>query len=153
MHCQMIQRGVATWVTIFTLGVKWTKQVNFWGIHFMYVFEKFQIGITIWVTVELLQSYCLYNRVTVTSNYKEVLKFLDSWNEKTHVQATYREDPKKDIRGPISNYHPKNTYLGDMNEDTEMSTYQQANSFAKDPLDETTSIFYCSQREETIQTH
>ena len=26
-----------------------------------------------------------------------------------------------------------------MNEDTEMSTYQQANSFAQDPLDETTS--------------
>ena len=27
-----------------------------------------------------------------------------------------------------------------MNEDTEMSTYQQANSFAQDPLDETTSM-------------
>ena len=26
-----------------------------------------------------------------------------------------------------------------MNEDTQMSTYQQANSFAQDPLDETTS--------------
>ena len=51
-----------------------------------------------------------------------------------------REDPKKDRRGLISNHHLKNTYLGDMNEDTEMSTYQQANSFAQDPLDETTSM-------------
>ena len=86
MHCQMIQRGVASWVTSFTLGVKWTKQVNFWGIHFMYVFEKFQIGITIWVTVELLQSYCLYNRVTVTNNYKEVLKLIMFQKYKVNAQ-------------------------------------------------------------------